>query len=375
MLYDYVISFALAFIVAFSATPIAKKIAFNVGAIDVPKDARRMHTKPIARLGGLAIIAGFAVSLMFSIFISFINMGGIQFNRQIAGMLAGASIIVAIGIADDIKPLGAKFKFLFQIIAALTVVFISGTRITILTNPFSEIGVSPIMDFISYPVTILWIVAITNAVNLIDGLDGLAAGVSSISCLSLFFVSALMGDPFTATLTIILAGSTLGFLPYNFNPAKIFMGDTGATFLGFILSVISVQGLLKTYTAISITIPLLALGLPIFDTAFAVIRRIFSGRSIMQPDRGHLHHRLIDMGLSHKQSVVVMYTASGALGLCAIVLADKGVLSAIILEILVAVFVIAGVRFISENSEKDNKEESQAALAKMSVKEIKDAEN
>jgi UDP-GlcNAc:undecaprenyl-phosphate GlcNAc-1-phosphate transferase len=374
MFYEYVIFFTIAFIIAFSATPVARKIAFDIGAVDIPKDKRRMHDKPIARLGGLAIFAGFIVTLMFGIIIAISNLGGIPPSKQLFGMLAGIFIIVALGIVDDIKPLDARLKLGVQIIAALVVIFVSDTRIMVLTNPFSDLGVSPLVDFISYPVTVIWIIAITNAINLIDGLDGLAAGVSSISCLTLFFVSAMMSEPITAMLTIILAGATLGFLPYNFNPAKIFMGDTGSTFLGFTLAVISIQGMLKSFTAISIAIPLLALALPLFDTVFTILRRAVNGKSIMQPDRGHLHHRLIDMGLSQKQSVIVMYTASGALGLCAIVLADKGVLSAIVLEIMVAVFVIAGARYMSEIGDGNPKHADKNEV-KMSVSEVKDAEN
>jgi UDP-GlcNAc:undecaprenyl-phosphate GlcNAc-1-phosphate transferase len=268
------------------------------------------------------------------------------------GLLAGAAVIVAVGIFDDIYQLGAKFKLVFQIMAALIVVA-SGIKIEVIY------GYSALSPYISYPLTICWIVGITNAINLIDGLDGLAAGVSSIASLSLFFVSIIFKRWDVAMITAALAGSTLGFLPYNFNPAKIFMGDTGSTFLGFSLGVISIQGTLKSYTAIAIAIPLLVLGLPLFDTVFAVLRRLISGKSIMEADRGHLHHRLIDMGLSQRQSVVAMYTASGSLGLCAVVLAGRGVLSAIILILAVSVFIIGGARYMSEMDEtSDDEEES-----------------
>lgn len=371
------ISFALAFIVAFSSTPIVKKIAFSVGAIDVPKDARRMHSKPIARLGGLAIFSGFIISLMFGIISTYLNIVGIEPNRQLLALLVGVFIIVGIGIIDDIKQLGAKFKLVFQIAAAVAVVLISDTRITVLTNPLANDGYSQLNDYISYPLTVMWIIGVTNAINLIDGLDGLAAGVSSISYLSLFFISVIGGDVEAATITAILAGSTLGFLPYNFNPAKIFMGDTGSTFLGFTLAVVSIQSMMKSYAAISIGIPLLVLGLPLFDTISTIFRRLLNGKSIMQADRGHLHHRLIDMGLSHKQSVVVMYTASAALGLSAIVLADKGVWSAIILIISVAIFVIAGARYMSEFEDVEivKEEEQQDKIVSTVVKEINDVEN
>ena len=374
--YEYFVSFILAFIVAFSATPIAKKISFKIGAVDVPKDDRRMHKKPIARLGGLAIVAGFLVSILFTVVSALFDITNLfTVNIQLLGMLAGILIIVGVGIVDDIKPLRAKLKLVFQLLAALIVVF-TGTRIEYVTNPFSNIGVSQLSPFVYYPLTIIWIVGITNAINLIDGLDGLAAGVSSISSLSLFFVSVIRGDIGMAILTAALAGSTLGFLPYNFNPAKIFMGDTGATFLGFALGVISIQGTLKSYTAIAIAVPLLVLGLPLFDTIFAIIRRLIKGKPIMEADRGHLHHRLIDMGLSHKQSVVVMYTASGTLGLCAIVLANKGAVSAIMLVIAVSVFVIAGARYMNEiNNDPSEDVKNESESPEEIAKKVKDAEN
>jgi UDP-GlcNAc:undecaprenyl-phosphate GlcNAc-1-phosphate transferase len=202
-------------------------------------------------------------------------------------------------------------------------------------------------------------VGITNAINFIDGLDGLAAGVSSIASLSLFFISVMRPDHdiATAVLAAILAGSTMGFLPYNFNPAKLFMGDTGATFLGFMLGAISIQGTYKSYTAIAIAVPVLVLALPLFDTIFAILRRLASGKSPMTADRGHLHHRLMDMGLTQRQSVSVIYIASAALGLCAVVLDYKGPFSAMILIIAVAIFVIGGSVYMSEmNNANKNKE-------------------
>ncbi|MCX8129566.1 MAG: undecaprenyl/decaprenyl-phosphate alpha-N-acetylglucosaminyl 1-phosphate transferase [Clostridia bacterium] len=356
MFYEYIISFILSFIVAFSATPIARKIAFKAGAIDIPRDNRRMHKKPIARLGGLAIISGFLIAVLYNSFSSYINTASaFKPNVQFIGFLAGILIITSIGIVDDIKQIRARYKLIFQLAAAFTVVF-TGTSIPRLTNPFAASGMSELNPIVSYAITILWIVGITNAVNLIDGLDGLAAGVSSIASLSLFFVSVITERWDMALITAALAGSAMGFLPYNFNPAKIFMGDTGSNFLGFTLGVISIQGTLKQYAAIAIAIPLLVLGLPLFDTAFAIIRRLLQGKPIMEADRGHLHHRLIDMGLTHKQSVVVMYTVSAALGLCAIVLADKGALSAIILVIAVSIFVIGGARYMSELSNEDETE-------------------
>lgn len=357
--YEYFISFILAFIVAFSATPIVKSFAFRVGAVDIPKDNRRMHKQPIARLGGLAIIIGFFVSLLFSIIsASFFRIGtSINFDIRFIGMVIGSLIIVAMGVIDDIKALSAKLKFPIQIIAAV-IIAVTGTRIEFITNPFSIVGRSELQPWSSYLITIIWIVGITNAINFIDGLDGLAAGVSSIALMSLFFVSVIRPDPdiATAVLAAMLAGATLGFLPYNFNPAKIFMGDTGSTFLGFILGTISIQGTYKQYTAIAVAVPLLVLALPLFDTVFAILRRIASGKSPMTADRGHLHHRLIDVGLTQKQSVAVIYVASAALGLCAVVLDYKGPISAIILVVAVAIFVIGGSMYMTEMNANKNRE-------------------
>lgn len=343
---------------SFSSTPIARKIAFKIGAVDIPKDNRRMHNKPIALFGGSAIICGFIVSLLYS------TMGIFVFSRELLGLAVGIIIISVMAVIDDIKHVDAKFKFAFQLLAAISVVLIADARIENITNPFAKSGVSHLNPYISYPLTILWIVGVTNAINLIDGLDGLAAGVSSISSLSLFFVSVLRpdGDLYTAIVTAALAGATLGFLPFNFNPAKIFMGETGSAFLGFTLGVISIQGTLKSYAAISIAIPLLVLGLPLFDTTFAILRRIKNGKPVWKADRSHLHHKLIDMGLNQRQSVLVMYIASAVLGLCAIVLADKGVLSAIILLISVGIFVIAGARYISEISDNNGDDHETATL-------------
>lgn len=362
-MYEYLITFVVAFIIAFSATPIVKKLAFKMGAVSVPKDKRRMHKKPMALMGGAAMICGFLISILFDAVSSSTLFPP---RNELLGLVSGIVVIAAMGVLDDIFTLKAYVKLSFQLIAAALVVIVFGTRVTTLTNPFSIPGYIILPDFISYLVTICWIVGITNAINLIDGLDGLAAGVASISSLSLFFVSILRTDLdavttiYTAVITAALAGSTLGFLPFNFNPAKLFMGETGSAFLGFTLGVISIQGSLKSYAAISITIPLLILGLPLFDTAFAILRRVKNHKPIMEADRGHLHHRLIDMGLSQKQSVVIMYTVSAALGLCAIVLADRGVLSAIILLFALSIFVIGGARYMTEINKSDDSDTASA---------------
>ncbi len=296
-------------LISIIATPLVKILAIKVNAIDVPKDARRVHTKPIPVMGGLAIYIAFVIGTIL--------YNGILTTSQ-TGIIIGVTIIVIGGIIDDIKELRPKYKLLIQVIAAICLL-ISGVKITVVTNPFIESYPYLTMGWINIPVTIIWIVGVTNAFNLIDGLDGLAAGIAFISSVTLMIVSILNGRLEAAFLTAVLSGAILGFLPYNFNPASIFMGDTGSQLLGFLLAAISIEGAIKSATAFVIAVPILAFGLPIYDTLFAMIRRKVNGKSIMQADKGHLHHRLLDMGLGQKQAVIIMYFISAVLGGIAII--------------------------------------------------------
>ena len=330
MIFAFIVSFAF----TFATTPLVRRFAFKIGAIDIPKDNRRMHKKPTPRIGGLAIIFGFTVAtLCFA-----------QPSRQLYGTLAGAAIIAVMGVIDDCKNLPAKLKFVIQIIAALVVVFAGDIKIDVFTNPnfLSDNPYWVLPEWLSVTLTVIWIVFITNAVNFIDGLDGLAAGVSAIMSISLVFISIRVGEYSIAILGIALMGSCFGFLPFNFNPAKIFMGDTGSTFLGFMLATLSRQGVFKSYAVISFAVPLLILGLPLFDALFAMIRRILRGQSPMTADRGHLHHRLVDMGFSQKQTVFILYAISGVLGITAVLLAESGVLRALLLVICVLILLLIG---------------------------------
>ena len=330
MIFAFIVSFAF----TFATTPLVRRFAFKIGAIDIPKDNRRMHKKPTPRIGGLAIIFGFTVAtLCFA-----------QPSRQLYGTLAGAAIIAVMGVIDDCKNLPAKLKFVIQIIAALVVVFAGDIKIDVFTNPnfLSDNPYWVLPEWLSVTLTVIWIVFITNAVNFIDGLDGLAAGVSAIMSISLVFISIKVGEYSIAILGIALMGSCFGFLPFNFNPAKIFMGDTGSTFLGFMLATLSIQGVFKSYAVISFAVPLLILGLPLFDALFAMIRRILRGQSPMTADRGHLHHRLVDMGFSQKQTVFILYAISGVLGITAVLLAESGVLRALLLVICVLILLLIG---------------------------------
>lgn len=330
MIFAFIVSFAF----TFATTPLVRRFAFKIGAIDIPKDNRRMHKKPTPRIGGLAIIFGFTVAtLCFA-----------QPSRQLYGTLAGVAIIAVMGVIDDCKNLPAKLKFVIQIIAALVVVFAGDIKIDVFTNPnfLSDNPYWVLPEWLSVTLTVIWIVFITNAVNFIDGLDGLAAGVSAIMSISLVFISIRVGEYSIAILGIALMGSCFGFLPFNFNPAKIFMGDTGSTFLGFMLATLSIQGVFKSYAVISFAVPLLILGLPLFDALFAMIRRILRGQSPMTADRGHLHHRLVDMGFSQKQTVFILYAISGVLGITAVLLAESGVLRALLLVICVLILLLIG---------------------------------
>lgn len=339
--------------VSFGATPLVKRMAYKVGAIDVPKDNRRMHKEPIPRLGGLAI----AIAFLFSVLMF------VELDRQLQGILMGAVIIVVLGVLDDCLTLKAWFKFLVQILAAGIVVY-HGCAIRYLSNPIFTSDV-PYLDLgnWSIPITIIWIVAITNAVNFIDGLDGLAVGVSAISAGTLLVIALLVSETNIAVVLAALLGACLGFLPYNFNPAKIFMGDTGSTFLGFLLACLSIQGMFKLYAIISFAVPFLILGVPIFDICFAIIRRLARHQNPMQADRGHIHHRLIDMGFSQKQAVAITYMLTAMLGLAAVVLTSSGEGRALVLIGAIIVVGAIGFRLIFKRnhpSQEDGQEETEA---------------
>lgn len=338
-----VMALGVAFIISFIATPVVKSFATAVGAIDIPDEKRHIHHHPIPRMGGLAIILGFLTAILIFL----------DIDREVCGILIGAGIIAVLGMFDDVYDLPAWLKFLVQL-AAATLVTLHGCRI-------DRIADWLLPAWLSYPVSVLWIVALTNAVNFIDGLDGLAAGVSTISAGSMLLV-ALLAMPLampdgksgqSALLLAAIAGGCIGFLPYNFHPAKIFMGDTGSTFLGFVLSSVSIYGLFKTYAVISFAAPFLVLGLPIIDICYAVLRRISHGVSPMHPDRSHMHHKLIDMGLSQKQAVAVCYLVSAILGLSAVILTDSSPIQALIFLAALLLATAVGLRLFAARRHKE----------------------
>lgn len=334
---DNVLAFMIALGVALIVTPGVIAFARRTGALDKP-DARKVHARPIPRIGGIGIYAAFMVSILVQLL--FVDLTP-EYMMSLIGLMVGGTIVVAIGIIDDYCDLPAKVKLLGQIIAAAVLVVAFDVRIDFITDPLGDFIY---LEWFAIPATIFWVVGLTNTVNLIDGLDGLAAGVSSIAAITIFLVAMEEGIPFVAMLTAALAGAAVGFLYYNFNPARIFMGDTGSMFLGFMLAGISVVGAVKSAATIALIVPILALGLPILDTTFAIVRRARNHRPIFKPDKGHLHHRLLAHGFTQKQAVLLMYVVSGLFGLCALALTVVSPQAATLIILIVAAAVFIGAR-------------------------------
>jgi len=303
------IALICAVLLAYTLTPIIRVLAFKISAIDIPRDNRRMHKKPIPRIGGLAIFLSFMTTCLL-----FCNI-----DHELMTVLCGSMLMVMLGVLDDIYSLNPWLKLIWQLGVALATV-LSGITIDQINigGKFVDLGIW------SIPITMFWIAGLTNAINIIDGLDGLSCGVSTISSISILFVIVIQGGDYTSALiTLILIGSCFGFLPFNKNPAKIFMGDTGALFLGYTLAVISVEGMFKAHTLISLVVPLIIFALPLTDTTIAIVRRLLAGKSPFSADRGHLHHKLVDMGFTQKESVKILYSICGILGLVAVFMCDK----------------------------------------------------
>ncbi|MDR3091275.1 MAG: undecaprenyl/decaprenyl-phosphate alpha-N-acetylglucosaminyl 1-phosphate transferase [Clostridiales bacterium] len=339
----YLIAFFSAFAISLLSTPFAKRTAIKLGAIDKPRE-RGMHKRPIPRMGGIAIIMGF-IGTMLALCPFLPELHTMQF----VGFLLGAVIISAAGVIDDTRGLKPLQKLVFQF-AAAGVVVATGSRLNISGWHF--------LEYFSVPVTFFWIIGITNAVNLIDGVDGLAAGVSSIAALSLMVLCIVTGTHLAVVLTAALAGTCLGFLPRNFSPAEVIMGDTGALFLGYVLSVCSIIGVFKSYALLAMVISVFCLALPVFDTLFAILRRIYNHRPISEADRGHLHHRLIDSGFSHRGAVSILYALSVLSGGVAIVISLRDMRAFAVMIVFLAVFLIMLASYKGRiDAEKKEKEE------------------
>ena len=358
---DVAIAFLLAFIVTFMATPYTIKIAKKIGAVDVPKDERRMHIRAMPKFGGPAVILGFLVSVIYLLIVmtledTIVLNGPENYGIKLIGMFLGIVIIGITCLIDDIKTIKPLTKLTGQVLAAIVAVMF-GIRIG--SIDFAFVQASELGEVLSALVTIIWIVGVTNAINLIDGLDGLSAGISVISAVSLLIIFVLNGSPMVAIILITaLAGALVGFLPFNFSPAKTFIGDTGSNFLGYAISIIAILGVAKTYTAAVIVLPLIVLGLPIFDTLWAIIRRLIKGKSIkaiFKADKGHLHHRIVAKGFSQKQAVLILYGISAIFGIFAVILLDSGIWKALSFLLMVIVAIGLGYRnFQEEHSDEEN---------------------
>ncbi|HEY2494661.1 MAG TPA: MraY family glycosyltransferase [Paenibacillus sp.] len=315
MLMMSIIGLVLSLGLALLLTPQVKKFAFKVGAIDVP-NARKVHTRVMPRLGGLGIYLAFILALF--LVLPFVSADlSLRDANFIKAFVVGGSMIVLIGALDDRFELSAKVKLLGQIIAACVVVFGFDISVDFVNIPFQD-NFKYLESWISIPLTIFWIVGVTNAINLIDGLDGLAAGVSGIAIGTILVMSLLMGNMMIALLCMILLGAIIGFLFFNFHPAKIFMGDSGSLFLGFCLAMLSLLGF-KQVAIVSFMTPLIIIGVPLSDTFFAIIRRWVQKKPIFAPDKGHLHHCLRQLGFSHRQSVLIIYSIAAFFGILAVI--------------------------------------------------------
>lgn len=326
MLYDnsrlfIAMIFLFAFIVTFALTPLMIRIAPKIGALDVPKDDRRMHTTAMPRCGGVAIYIGSMAAIGLFLCDSI--------DERMIGIAVSATLMLIMGLVDDIKCLSAKFKLVGQIVCAC-ILFFSSVRISFITNPWGD-GLIEFPWIISFLVTIFWIVGITNTINLIDGLDGLAAGVSFIATIAIAYIAYIDMRYAIAMAFMALAGGCAGFIPWNFHPAKTFMGDGGALYLGFMIAAISVMSPMKSATAIATILPIFVLALPILDTALAIIRRLKNGRPVMEADKLHLHHRILNVGMGHKRTVLTLYCISGIMGVAAILISRDLFIDAILL--------------------------------------------
>lgn len=360
-MYKIILAFLISLVISYLITPFIINLANRIGAIDVPKDDRRVHKSPIPRLGGLGIFIGFLIPSIFLI----------QPDEKILATILSSGIIVCMGIIDDITPIKAKTKLIIQIFCASIIVW-AGIKIDFFTNPFKD-NILIVLNILSIPITVFWIVGITNTVNLIDGLDGLAAGISTIAAFMLSITAIISGQEIVAILLMGVVGGAVGFLPHNFNPAKIFMGDTGSLFLGFILSVSSILGTIKGATVLAVIIPILALAIPILDTTFAIVRRYLARKPIMEADKGHLHHRLLSKGFTQKTTVLYLYAISAFLGVSALYLQrsdfQTGIL-VILVDIMLIIFGVKKLKILEDvKSEVNNSRENKLNCSETKIEE------
>jgi UDP-GlcNAc:undecaprenyl-phosphate GlcNAc-1-phosphate transferase len=339
----YLVTFILSLLGAAALTPAVRLLARSVGAIDRAVSSRRIHAGPIPRLGGVAIVIAFYLPVIGLLLFDNLIAQAFKADRGLViGLLAGGLGIVLLGVYDDLRAANAWKKFAVQFLVA-GLMYLIGFRIQVISTPF---GGELSLGWLGLPLTLLWIVGVVNAMNLIDGLDGLAGGVAFFAVLTAFAVSYLRGETLLIVFTAALAGAILGFLFYNFNPATIFMGDTGSMFLGFVLAVTSMRASQKSATTVAIIVPIVALGLPIMDTALAMARRIVRGQSPFTADKDHIHHRLLKLGLSQRSATLVLYGFSIVLGITAFAIAFSRGRAVGILLAVVGVVTLVFVRWL-----------------------------
>jgi UDP-GlcNAc:undecaprenyl-phosphate GlcNAc-1-phosphate transferase len=341
----YGATFAIALVVTMFATPLVIRLATHLGVIDRVDEERRVHKAPTPRIGGIAVFLGFAFALFAVLGVSLSSPFALlpsvahathahqievltdQFDEvhRLVGLLFGGLLILGVGIWDDIMQMRPRNKFVAQIVVAL-ISMLYGFVIPGVTNPFDHNPNTNWIEFplyVSIPLTLIWYVGMMNAINFIDGLDGLLSGVAAIASIFLFTISVVHASPVVALVVIALAGATIGFLPFNFNPARIFLGDAGSLFIGYVFATVSIIGASKTAIAISVVIPLVVLALPVLDTAAVILRRASSGKRITEADRGHFHHQLIfRFGLNVRQAVLLIYVVCIALGVVALAFSE-----------------------------------------------------
>lgn len=334
---EWGLAFFISIGVVLILTPAVIFLANKTGAVDQP-NARKVHTEPIPRIGGVGIFLACILSLITVELM--VHLGGENLH-EIRGLLISGTLMFLVGLIDDYKNLPAKVKLGGQILAAAVLVVGYNVRVDFVTNPFGDYIY---LEWLAVPVTIFWLVGLTNTLNLIDGLDGLAAGVAGIAASTIFLVAMEQNFFLITILTATIAGAAFGFLFYNTNPARIFMGDSGSLFLGFMLAGIAIIGAMKSAATIALIVPILALGIPILDTIFAILRRYIGGQPIFKPDKGHLHHRLLKLGFTQRQAVFLMYVISAVLGLSAIALTEVSSSIAVLILIAVVISIFYGAR-------------------------------
>ena len=336
----YLALFILALISATALTPLVRRICERYGWLDVPTDGRRVHVRAMPRLGGVAVFMSIFVALAILPFLNNSVTQSLRSDRlSLWTALGPASLMLLLGVYDDLRGADPRFKFIMQTLAGI-LFFVMGGRVEALNVPF--LGGLQLPLIVSFGVTLLWVVGISNAFNLIDGIDGLAAGAALFAALVMLVVSLVVGNVHVTILTLALSGSIIGFLRYNFNPASIFLGDSGSLFIGFLLAALSVQGGLKASTAIAVAIPFMAFGVPIIDTGFAIARRFISRQPLFQGDREHIHHMLLARGWSQRRVVFVLYGVCAAFGLISLLfVSDAGRLTGLILLVVGTAIILA----------------------------------